>query len=161
MIRTPKVVRRKKHMPSTHTSLHYHLVFSTKDRAPIIEPEWRDDLHAYLGGIVKNLQGVPLKIGGINDHVHLLIGLKATHCLADVLREVKKGSSEWIHNDLHNPLFRWQPGYGAYTVSPTNIASVSRYIENQEEHHKMKSFQTEYVEMLEAGFIEFDEKYLW
>lgn len=148
-------------MPSTHTSLHYHLVFSTKDRISMIHTEWRNDLHSYLGGIIKNLQGVPVKIGGIEDHVHLLIGLKATHCLADVLREIKKGSSEWVHNELSKKMFSWQPGYAAFTVSPTSILSVSKYIENQEEHHKKKNFQTEYVEMLEAGFVEYDEQFLW
>ncbi len=148
-------------MPSTHTSLHYHLVFSTKDRVSLIRAEWRNDLHSYLGGIVETLKGVPVKIGGVDDHVHLLIGLKPTHCLADVLREIKKGSSEWVHNELQKNLFSWQPGYGAYTVSPTNINSVGRYIEKQEEHHQRKSFQTEYVEMLEAGCIEYDEQYLW
>ena len=126
----------------------------------MIHTEWRNDLHSYLGGIIKNLQGVPVKIGGIEDHVHLLIGLKATHCLADVLREIKKGSSEWVHNELSKKMFSWQPGYAAFTVSPTSILSVSKYIENQEEHHKKKSFQTEYVEMLEAGFVEYDEQFL-
>jgi putative transposase len=148
-------------MPSTHTSLHYHLVFSTKDRVPMIHSEWRNDLHSYLGGIVKKLEGTPLKIGGIEDHVHLLIGLKATHCLADVLRDIKKGSSEWVHNELSRKMFSWQPGYAAFTVSPTSLRSVSSYIEKQEEHHKNKSFQTEYVEMLDAGFVEYDEQYLW
>ena len=148
-------------MPSTHTSLHYHLVFSTKDRIPMIHADWRNDLHSYLGGIVKKLQGVPVKIGGIDDHVHLLIGLKATHCLADVLREIKKGSSEWVHEELQKKLFSWQPGYGAYTVSPISLKSVSGYIEKQEEHHRKKSFQEEYIEMLEAGCIEYEEQYLW
>ncbi len=127
----------------------------------MINTEWRNDLHSYLGGIVKKLQGVPVKIGGIEDHVHLLIGLKATHCLADVLREIKKGSSEWVHEELQKKLFSWQPGYGAYTVSPTSLKSVSGYIEKQEEHHRKKSFQEEYIEMLEAGCIEYDEQYLW
>jgi len=148
-------------MPSTHTSLHYHLVFSTKDRLPLITDDWRDQLHAYLGGIVKNLDGVPVTVGGIADHVHLLIGLKPTHCLADVLRDVKSGSSEWIHDSLDNKKFAWQPGYGGYTVSPANIERVKQYILNQAEHHRRRTFQEEYVEMLRLGGIEYDERYLW
>jgi REP element-mobilizing transposase RayT len=87
-------------MPSTHLSLHYHIVFSTKDRAPIIAAAWRDRLHAYLGGVVKNVEGIPEAIGGVADHVHLLIGLRATACLADVVRDVKAVSSRWVHEEI-------------------------------------------------------------
>jgi putative transposase len=107
----------------------------------MIQSDWRNDLHSYLGGIVNKLQGFPVKIGGIEDHVRLLIGLKATHCLADVLRDIKKGSSEWVHNELNKKMFSWQPGYAAFTVSPTSIKAVSSYIEKQEEHHKKKIFR--------------------
>ncbi len=88
--------------------LHYHVVFSTKERHPWIEPAWRHDLHRYLGGCVKTLDGVPEEIGGIEDHVHLLLGLRATHCLADVLREIKKVSSRWVHEEVRMPKFAWQ-----------------------------------------------------
>lgn len=148
-------------MPSTHTSLHYHLVFSAKDRLPSIGNDWRNQLHTYLGGIVKNLGGVPVAVGGITDHVHLLVGLKPTHCLADVLREVKGGSSEWTHDSLGKKKFSWQPGYGGYTVSPANIERVKHYVLNQAEHHRRRTFQEEYVEMLRLSGIEYDERYLW
>ena len=148
-------------MPSTHTSLHYHLVFSTKDRLPLITKDWQDKLHAYLGGIVRNLSGVPVAVGGIEDHAHLLIGLKPTHCLADVLRDIESGSSEWAHDSLGKKLFAWQPGYGAYTVSPSNLERVRHYILHQAEHHQSKSFQEEYVEMLQMGGVEYDERFLW
>jgi putative transposase len=148
-------------MPSTHTSLHYHLVFSTKDRVPMIGRDWRDNLHAYLGGIVRNLNGVAVAVGGTEDHIHMLIGLKPTHCLSDILRDIKKGSSEWAHEEFGKRLFSWQPGYGAYTVSPSNIERVRQYILHQEEHHKRKTFQEEYVEMLEGGVVEYDERFLW
>jgi REP element-mobilizing transposase RayT len=87
-------------MPSTHLSLHYHLVFSTKNRLPIIADSWRDRLHAYLGGVVRNAGGVPEAIGGVADHVHLLVGLRATATLADVMRDVKAVSSRWVHEEI-------------------------------------------------------------
>lgn len=148
-------------MPSTHTSLHYHLIFSTKDRIPMIAEDWRDELHSYIGGIIKKLEGVPLAVGGIEDHAHLLIGLKATHCLASFMREIKSGSSEWVHNNLGKKRFAWQPGYGGYTISPSNIEPVRQYVLNQKEHHRHKTFQEEYVEILRMSGIEYDERYLW
>jgi REP element-mobilizing transposase RayT len=148
-------------MPSTHLSLHYHLVFSTKDRMAIIQRDWRARLHAYLGGVVNDLGGVPEIIGGVEDHVHLLIGLRATHCLADVLREIKTSSSKWVHSELNNPLFSWQEGYGAFTVGASQVESVKKYISNQEAHHRKKTFQEEYLEFLIQSGVEWDEKYLW
>src|SRR5438067_9417105 len=88
------------HMPSTHLSLHYHLVFSTKDRCPTIAPPWRERLHAFLGGVVKQIDGVPEGVGGVADHVHLLIGLGAIHRLAGVMREIKSVSSRWVHDEI-------------------------------------------------------------
>jgi REP element-mobilizing transposase RayT len=113
-------------MPSTHVSLHYHIVFSTKDRVPIIDLEWRPRLHAILGGAVRNLGGVALEVGGVADHVHLLAGLKATHCVADVLRDLKKGSSAWVHDVVGERRFNWQEGYGAYgqPVRPRRSSQV-------------------------------------
>jgi putative transposase len=148
-------------MPSTHLSLHYHIVFSTKNRARIIRPEWRDKLHAYLGGIVRHLGGVPECIGGVEDHVHLLLGLRATHCLADVVRDIKANSSGWVHDDVGDSSFAWQEGYGAFTVSAQLTPQVCDYISKQEEHHRLRSFQEEYVEFLKRGMVEYEEKYLW
>src|SRR5579885_589771 len=105
-------------MGSTFLSLHYHIVFSTKDRRPLIRPEWRPHLHEYLGGTVRALGGVPEIIGGVEDHVHLLVGLRATHCLADVMCELKKASSIWVIKN-HDHQFGWQDGYSAFTVSAT------------------------------------------
>lgn len=148
-------------MPSTHLSLHYHIVFSTKKRIAQIHPDWRDRLHAYIGGIVRDLGGIAEAIGGVSDHVHLLIGLRASHCLADVMREIKTASSKWVHQEMQKKLFSWQEGYGAFTVSPTQIDVVKNYIANQEKHHQQKSFQIEYLELLQLSKAEFDEKYLW
>lgn len=148
-------------MPSTHLSLHYHLIFSTKDRVTCIHKDWRDRLHSYMGGILKDLKAIPETIGGVEDHVHLLVGLRATHCLADVLREVKSASSKWVHEEMKKPLFSWQDGYGAFTVSASQIEAVKKYIANQEEHHCKKTFQEEYLDFLKQSGVEYEEKYLW
>ena len=148
-------------MPSTHLSLHYHVVFSTKDRVPLIAPAWRERLHAFLGGTVNQLGGVPEAIGGVADHVHLLLGLRATHALADVLREVKAVSSRWVHDEIGVPAFQWQEGYGKFTVGAPQRAEVRHYIARQEEHHRTRTFQEEYVEFLRRAGVEYDERYLW
>jgi REP element-mobilizing transposase RayT len=148
-------------MPSTHLSLHYHLVFSTKGREPLIADQWRDRLHAYLGGATRTIDGVAEAIGGTRDHVHLLIRLRATHRLADVLREIKHTSSQWLHETIGVKGFAWQEGYGAFTVSPSKTAAVSRYIARQEEHHRKRTFQEEYLEFLKESGVEYDDRYLW
>ena len=148
-------------MPSTHVSLHYHLVFSTKDRLPLITDDVRARVHAYLGGVARGLNAVGLEVGGTADHVHLLLGLKPTHCLADVLRTLKGDSSRWIHDNLSLPNFAWQEGYGAFTVSASNVGGVRAYVRDQERHHQKRSFQDEYREFLSKHEIEFDERYLW
>jgi len=147
-------------MSSTYLSLHYHLVFGTKNRAGIIAPEWRKRLHDYLGGTIRGLGGFPAGVGGVGDHVHLLVGLKATHALADVMRELKKASSAWVHEEIGLPAFTWQEGYAAFTVSATSRDAVRHYIANQEEHHRVKSFREEFIEMLDKAGIEYDPKYL-
>ncbi len=148
-------------MPSTHLSLHYHPIFSTKDRYPFITKEWRDRLHAFLGGEVRKIGGIPENVGGTNDHVHLLVGLRATHRLSDVLMDMKSGSSRWVHEELKVKKFAWQEGYGAFTVSASKIGAVKRYIDNQKEHHRSKTFQEEYMKFLHESGVEFDERYLW
>ena len=147
-------------MPSTHLSLHYHLVFGTKDRHPFLTHEYRDRVHAYLGGTVRGLGGVAITVGGTADHVHLLAGLKATHRLSDFMRELKHESSQWIHEELKLSKFAWQEGYGAFSVSRSDIDRVTQYIQNQEEHHRTRSFQEEYLEFLREAGIDFDPKYL-
>ncbi len=148
-------------MPSTHLSLQYHLVFSTKQRRPWIAETWEDRLHAFLGGAVRTLGGVALSVGGIPDHVHLLATLRATHCLEDVLQDIKASSSPWVHQEIRLRSFSWQEGYGAFTVSASQVPAVKRYIARQREHHRKKSFQEEYLELLRRSGVEFDERYLW
>ena len=146
-------------MPSTYLSLHYHLVFSTKNREPTIRKSWRERLHEYLGGTIRGLDGFSEGVGGTADHVHLLIGLNATHCLADVLRELKKASSAWVREEIGDA-FGWQEGYAAFTVSATARESVKNYIAHQEEHHRVKSFREELVELLDKARIEYDPRFL-
>lgn len=148
-------------MASTHTSLHYHVVFSTKNREPWIAPTARHRVYEYLGGTLRGLGGMPHAVGGTGDHVHLLAGLRATHCLADVMRELKSESSIWIHRELGLSGFAWQEGYGAFTVSASNIERVRAYVLGQEEHHRATTFQDEYVAMLDRGLVEYDERFLW
>lgn len=147
-------------MPSTHTSLYFHLVFSTKDRTPLITRELIGDLHGYLGGIVKNQGGVLLAVGGTEDHVHLLVSITASHRLDHFMRELKASSSGWVRRERDSK-FAWQNGYGAFTVSAGNLEKVKSYIRNQAEHHRLKDFKGEYVDLLKMAEIEFDEKYLW
>ena len=147
-------------MSSTYLSLHYHLVFSTKDRTPCIAQSWMSRLHEYLGGTVKGLGGYPQGVGGVPDHVHLLVGLKATHCLADFLRELKKASSAWVHDEIEERAFAWQEGYAAFTVSATAREGVKRYIAHQAEHHRTRPFRDELSDLLKRAEIEFDERYL-
>ncbi len=145
---------------STFISLHYHLVFSTKNRAPLIKDAWLERLHEYLGGTVTGLGGFPQGIGGVADHVHLLVGLKATHCLADFMRELKKSSSVWVHDEIGEGAFAWQEGYAAFTVSPTSRGSVKQYIAGQAEHHRAKPFREELIELLRRAEIDFEERFL-
>ena len=147
-------------MASTHLSLHYHIVFGTKDREPSILPTWRHELHEYLGGSVRGLGGFPEGVGGVADHVHLLIGLKATHCLADLVRELKKASTAWVREHPNSATFAWQTGYAGFTVSASGRGAVRDYIANQEEHHRVRTFREEYVMMLTKANIEYDPQYL-
>jgi len=148
-------------MSSTHLSLHVHVVFGTKHQRPLIAAEWRPRLHAYLGGAAKTLDIIPEAVGGVADHVHLLMGMRATHRLADVMRDVKRTSSAWVHETIGEKDFEWQDGYGAFTVSVSLLETVRNYIALQEEHHRKKTFQEEYVELLQRSGVEYDERYLW
>ena len=147
-------------MGSTHASLLYHLVFATKGREPFLRVEWRLRLHEYLGGVVRELSGVAQGVGGVADHVHLLVRLKPVHCLADFMRDLKKASSRWVGEVMGVRSFRWQEGYGAFTVSASVKGEVQDYIARQEEHHRRRSFREEYMVMLREAGVEFDERFL-
>jgi putative transposase len=149
-------------MANTYTSLHYHFVFSTKNRERWITPDIEQRLWAYLGGIAKENKMTPLQIGGIEDHVHVLLGASPTLAPSNIAQLIKGGSSAWIHETfpkLKN--FRWQDGYGAFSVSKSNVPDVDGYIRGQREHHRTRSFQEEYLALLQRHEIEYDERYLW
>ena len=148
-------------MPSTNLSLHYHIVFSTKNREPWMTGDVIDRVHAYIGGTIKSMNGIAHAVGGVADHMHVFTGLRATHCLADVMRELKTESSKWIHRELNMPSFEWQEGYGGFTVSASHIDAVKSYVLNQAEHHRVRTFQEEYLTMLQRGMVEYDERFLW
>jgi putative transposase len=136
------------------------VVFSTKDRKPFIADAWRTNLHKYVSGTIEGLGGISQGVGGVADHVHLLVGLKATHCLADFMRELKKAASIWVHDEIGDPKFAWQEGYAAFTVSAPVRSKVRGYIENQPKHHRKKSFREELIELLEAAGVGYNPKYL-
>jgi REP element-mobilizing transposase RayT len=148
-------------MPHTFTNLLTHLIFSTKNRLPTITPDLKPRLHAYIGGIIHSLNGIPLAIDGPADHVHLLIKTPATTSMADILRLLKTNSSKWLHETFPNSDFAWQTGYGAFSVSHSAADSVRAYIASQEEHHKHVSFQDEFTTFLQRHEIEYDERYIW
>jgi REP element-mobilizing transposase RayT len=149
-------------MPQSFACLHYHLIFGTKGREPLLVGELPDRLHAYIGGILRAEGGALLAAGGMPDHVHLLVALSRESSVSDVLRQVKGGSSRWIHEtipDLRG--FAWQTGYAAFAVSYSQIESVKQYIATQAQHHRTFTFQEEFLTFLRRHNLEFDERYLW
>jgi putative transposase len=153
---------RKKRMPHTATNLLVHFIFSTKQRCALIKPDFEKDLHAYIGGIVRQIGGTALSVNGTSNHVHLLIRVPANRSVADIARLVKTNSSRWIHDRWpEHHRFAWQTGYGAFTVSESGLSSVCDYIAHQQEHHRARSFQKEFIAFLKKNGITVDECYLW
>jgi REP element-mobilizing transposase RayT len=149
-------------MADAFTNLVYHLVFSTKHREPSIIESLRDRLYAYMGGIVRQQRGKLFEIGGMPDHVHLLVRLRADASVSETLRTIKANSSRWMNETLPQPKgFRWQAGYGAFSVSESQIPGVRRYIRGQAEHHAKTSFKEELMALLKKNRIEYDERYLF
>jgi len=149
-------------MANTFTSLHYHLVFSAKQREPWIRPEFQERVWAYLGGIVRDNEMKPLQIGGTEDHAHILLGMPPTWTVSEALRRIKGGSSGWIKANVPGCLsFAWQDGYGAFSVSKSHLPEVAEYIQNQREHHRVKTFKEEYRALLDRHGVVYDERRLW
>ena len=145
---------------STFHSIHYHIIFSTKFRKPWIKDAWISRLHEYVGGTIKGLDATPLKVGGVADHVHLLVGCKTTHRPSDLVREIKKAASAWVHDELGVQPFAWQNGYAIFSVSPNALSVVVAYIANQAEHHRKRSFREELMEMLDTAGVEYEPRFL-
>jgi REP element-mobilizing transposase RayT len=149
-------------MPQSFASLTCHVIFSTKNREPLIVNNLRDRLYSYIGGVCRNSGDCLLFAGGMADHVHLLVSLGKGTAIADCVRDIKSNSSGWVHETFpHLRGFAWQAGYGAFTVSYSNIARVKGYIERQAEHHRVRTFQEELIAFLKRHHIEYDERYLW
>ena len=148
-------------MPRSYTNLIYHIVFSTKDRKPVISPERQGRLYEYIGGTIRGLGGILLAINGMTDHLHLLAKLRPDKSLSDVLRDLKSNSSGWMH-DVFPELsqFSWQRGYAAFSVSESHIEKVRRYIAGQKQHHRRISFRVEFIKFLVANGIEYDERFI-
>jgi REP element-mobilizing transposase RayT len=141
---------------------YMHIIFSTKNRVPLIIPSVEEELYKYLGGICSNLDCLPVKIGGYADHVHILCLLSKKIALIKFLEELKSSSSKWIKSkDEKLKGFYWQSGYGAFSVNPSEIDVVNQYIANQHEHHRKKTFQDEYRTFLQKYKVEYNEKYVW
>jgi putative transposase len=149
-------------MTHNYTYLLTHVVFGTRDRAPIISPDIRKSLFEYMGGIVREIEAVPVTINGMPDHVHLLVSMPPKLAVAVLVRVVKANSSRWVHEKWPaRKSFAWQGGYGAFSVSQSIAEKVGRYIDEQEQHHRTMSFEQEYRGLLGKHGIEFDERYLW
>ena len=149
-------------MPQSFVSLHVHIVFSTKNRTPMIDADLQPRLFEYTGGILRGCDSTLIAAGGMPDHVHLLCSLGKQASIADVVRAVKSNSSKWIHATFEGQRhFAWQSGYGAFAVSWSNIEQVRHYLASQAEHHASRSFKDELRAMLRRHEIDYDERYLW
>lgn len=149
-------------MGQSLNKIYVHLVFSTKYRKPLITDLIKEELFSYLGGICKNLECNPIQVGGYQDHIHILCLLSKKIALMKLIEEVKSHSSKWIKTKgVAFENFYWQNGYGAFSVNPTELEIVKKYIVNQEEHHRKKTFQEEFLAFLKKYNVEYDEKYIW
>ena len=144
---------------SAYLGLHYHIVFSTKHREPLLAKDWRERLFSYMSGTIKGLEAYPQRTGGYIDHVHILCGMRATHRVSDVVREIKKASSVWVKEEVGIRSFAWQEGYAAFTVGYRQRDLVKAYIDGQEEHHRIRTYKEEVLGMLEENGVEYDPKY--
>jgi REP element-mobilizing transposase RayT len=147
-------------MPHTYCFSFYHCVFSTKERRKIIAPDVQGRLWAYMGGIARGLEIKALKVGGLDDHAHLLLSLPSTMAVATAMREIKSSSSHWMHTDCALPHFGWQEGYGAFSIGCAQIEATAAYIANQVEHHRKRDFQSEFLAILKKQGIAYDSRYV-
>jgi putative transposase len=149
-------------MANRYTQLYIHIVFAPTCRQALISPDWEESLHKYITGIVQQRGHKMLAINGMPDHIHLLIGYEPTESLSDLIRETKRSSTDWVKVNRLCPMkFSWQSGYGAFSHSRSQISQVARYIENQKEHHRKRSFREEYLKMLHDFEVKYDERYLF
>lgn len=149
-------------MGNTYTSLYIHYIFSTQNRLPLIVPEIQDRLWPYMAGIAKNNNMKALAVGGMPDHIHILLSLSATISISKTIQIIKGNSSKWINGNFDtSDHFSWQKGYGAFTVNISILQDTIRYIQNQAVHHRRKSFKNEFLDFLKKNKVVYDERYVW
>jgi len=149
-------------MANTFTQIYVHIVFAVKGRQNLIQKNWKDELHKYICGIVNGKEQKVYAIGGMADHIHLLVSIKPTISISDLVRDIKANSSKWINEKQYVVgKFQWQEGFGAFSYGQSQLDIVITYINNQEQHHEQKTFKDEYMELLQRFNIIYDEKYLF
>jgi putative transposase len=150
-------------MPQSLAQIHLHLVFSTKNRYPFqLDHQYRDAMHAYLATVCSTMESPSLRVGGVADHVHLLVSFGRVGSVAELIRELKRSSSKWIKTQSKDlGKFEWQHGYGAFSVSPSHVEVLIEYIKNQETHHRKMTFQDEFRKLLKKYSVQYDERYVW
>ena len=149
-------------MANSYSQIYIHLVFAVQERVSLIMPQWQDELYKYICGTAETHKHHVYAIGGMKDHVHILLSMSPDQSITDMVRDIKRASALWI-NERHFVLgrFSWQKGFGAFSVSSSQLDNVVKYINNQHEHHHVKTFREEYIEFLKAYNTDFDEKYIF
>ena len=148
-------------MPHSYVTNLMHCTFSTKERLPLIKPDLESRLWPYIGGIARENRMKALAIGGTTDHIHALLSLRATMSFAKAVQLIKGGSSKWIHDTFSKYKFAWQEGYGAFSVSASQAARAIAYINNQKEHHRKRTFEEEFIDLLDKHGVDFDRRYVF
>jgi REP element-mobilizing transposase RayT len=148
-------------MANTYTQIHIHAVFAVQNRLSLIQKQWQDELYKYITGIITNNGHKLLQIGGMPDHIHVLFGMRPTQSLSDLMQDMKGSSSLWINQKrFFKGKFSWQEGYGAFSYGKSQIDRVIKYIQQQENHHKKRNLEEEYLELLKLFDIKFDDRYI-
>lgn len=149
-------------MANTYTQIHIQFVFAVKFRDAVIHSSWKDELYRYMTGIIQNNKHKLIAINGMPDHIHILIGMRPTQSISDLMQDIKGSSSKWINQKgFIKGKFEWQEGYGAFSYGKSQIKDVIAYIENQEQHHSKKTFRDEYMDFLKKFDVEYDEQYIF
>ncbi|AOW08808.1 IS200/IS605 family transposase [Flavobacterium gilvum] len=149
-------------MANTYTQIYIHIVFAVKGRQNLVSKNWKDELYKYITGIITNEGQKLIAINGMHDHIHILVGLKPNKALSDLVRDIKSNSSKFINEKRWiNGKFEWQTGFGAFSYNHSQLTNVINYIQNQEEHHKKKTFKEEYIDFLEAFNIDYNNEYVF
>ncbi len=149
-------------MANTYTKLYIQTVFAVENRMSLIRSDWKEELNKYITGIIQNKKHKLIAINSVSDHIHIFIGMKPVQSVSDLLKDIKENSSKWINSQkLVKGKFKWQSGFGAFSYSHSQIDYVVNYINNQERHHKKKTFKQEYVEFLKKYNVPYDERYIF